>query len=48
VVRVDIVEAVRHGKKRGVLNGCDEDGGTPGISILPFEADHCTADLLPS
>jgi hypothetical protein len=24
---VDIVEAVRHGKKRGVPNGCDEDGG---------------------
>jgi hypothetical protein len=28
---VDIVEAVRHGKKRGVLSGCDEIEGRPGI-----------------
>jgi hypothetical protein len=31
VACVDIAEAVWHGMKRGVPNGCDEDKGRPGI-----------------
>jgi hypothetical protein len=45
-VCVDIVEAVRHGKKIAVPNGCDDDEARPGIWILPFKADHYTTDLL--
>jgi hypothetical protein len=31
VVCVDIVEAVRHGKKIAVPNGCDDDEARPGM-----------------